>query len=72
MTKSINGDNIGYLRISRFAEGDTSRLAAAAAEEFKSKGVKGVVLDMRGNGGGYLTAAQEVSSLWLKDKVIVQ
>ncbi len=72
VTHSINGDNIGYLRISRFAEGDTSRLAAAAAEEFKSKGVKGVVLDMRGNGGGYLTAAQEVSSLWLKDKVIVQ
>lgn len=72
VTYSIDGDNVGYIRISRFAEGDTSHLAAKAAEEFKSKGVKGVVLDMRGNGGGYLTAAQEVSSLWLKDKVIVQ
>lgn len=72
VTYEINSDNIGYLRISRFAEGDTSQLAAKAAEEFKAKGVKGVVLDMRGNGGGYLTAAQEVSSLWLKDKVVVQ
>jgi carboxyl-terminal processing protease len=72
VTHSIDADNIGYIRISRFAEGDTSRLAADAAAEFKSKGVKGIVLDMRGNGGGYLTAAQEVSSLWLKNKVIVQ
>lgn len=69
---SIGSDNIGYLRISRFAEGDTSTLAKKAAEEFKTKGVKGVVLDLRGNGGGYLTAAQDVSSLWLKDKVVVQ
>lgn len=72
VTYSIDSDNIGYMRISRFAEGDTSSLAAKAAEEFKAKGVKGVVLDMRGNGGGYLTAAQEVASLWLNNKVIVQ
>lgn len=72
VTYNIDDDKIGYIRISRFAEGDTSKLTAQAAEEFKSKGVKGIVLDMRGNGGGYLTAAQEVASLWLKDKVIVQ
>ncbi len=72
VTYNIDDDKIGYIRISRFAEGDTSKLAAQAAQEFKSKGVKGIVLDLRGNGGGYLTAAQEVSSLWLKDKVIVQ
>lgn len=69
---SVGDDNIGYIRISRFAEGDTATLARKAAEEFKSKGVKGIVLDLRGNGGGYLTAAQDISSLWLKDKVVVQ
>lgn len=72
VTYSIDGDNIGYMRISRFAEGDTVTLAQKAAQEFKDKGVKGVVLDLRGNGGGYLTAAQDISSLWLRDKVIVQ
>ena len=73
VTYSVGADNIGYLRISRFAEGDTSTLTAKAAQEFKDKGVKGVVLDLRGNGGGYLTAAQDVASLWLKsDKTIVQ
>lgn len=68
----IGADNIGYLRISRFAETDTVTLAKKAANEFKQKGVKGVVLDLRGNGGGYLGAAQEISSIWLKDKVVVQ
>lgn len=72
VTYSLGDDGIGYIRISRFAEGDTTTLAQKAAQEFKDKGVKGVVLDLRGNGGGYLTAAQDISSLWLKNKVVVQ
>lgn len=68
----ITADNIGYLRISRFAESNTIELAQKAADDFKAKGVKGVVLDLRGNGGGYLEAAQKISGLWLKDKVVVQ
>lgn len=72
VTHSIDNDNIGYMRITRFAEGDTSSLARQAAQEFKDKGVKGIVLDLRGNGGGYITAAQDIASLWLNDKVVVQ
>jgi carboxyl-terminal processing protease len=68
----ITADNLGYLRISRFAE-DTEKLSAAAAQEFKDKGVKGVILDLRGNGGGYIEAAQQVSGLWLDSgKEVVQ
>lgn len=68
----ITADNIGYLRISRFAE-DTEKLSVAAAQEFKDKGVKGVILDLRGNGGGYIEAAQQVSGLWLDSgKEVVQ
>lgn len=60
----ILDNNIGYMKISQFGP-DTSRLAKEAAQDFKDKGVKGVVLDMRGNPGGLLTAAVDVSSLWL-------
>ncbi len=64
--------NIGYMKISQFTD-DTSGLAKKAAQEFKDKGVKGVVLDLRGNPGGYLTAAVNVSSLWLdQGKTVVQ
>lgn len=48
----VTADNYGYLRISRFADTDTSTLAKKAADEFKAKGVKGIVLDLRGDGGG--------------------
>lgn len=72
VTWSETSDNIGYMRISRFADNNTVDLATKAAQEFKDKHVKGIVLDVRGNGGGYLTSAQAVASLWLNDKVIVQ
>jgi carboxyl-terminal processing protease len=65
-------DNIGYIRISRFAD-DTGRLVQDAATDFKQKNVRGVIVDVRGNGGGYLNAAQSVASLWLKQgDVVVQ
>jgi carboxyl-terminal processing protease len=70
VTSEILDGNVGYLRISRFGD-DTTRLANAAAADFKSKGVSKVVLDLRGNGGGFLGAAKDVAGLWLKDKTIV-
>ena len=57
-------DDVGTLTISRFDD-NTGSLARKAAKEFIDKGVKGVIVDLRNNGGGYLTAAQEVASLWL-------
>lgn len=67
----VTAENIGIMRISRFSESETIRLARQAATEFKDRGVKGIVIDVRGNGGGYLNAAQNVSGLWLKNKVVV-
>lgn len=70
-SKILDG-NIGYLKISRFAE-DTAGLATAAAKDFKSKNVKGVILDVRGDPGGLLDAAVDLSSLWLEDnKTVLQ
>lgn len=65
VTSEVLDGNIGYLKINQFSS-DTSQLANKAAQDFKSKNVKGVVLDLRGNPGGLVTAAVDVSSLWLK------
>jgi carboxyl-terminal processing protease len=60
----VTSENIGIMTISRFGD-DTVSLARQAADEFKSKNVKGVVLDMRGNPGGLLDSAVGLSNIWL-------
>ncbi len=62
-TKTLDG-NIGYIQITTFAN-DTTDLAQKAAEKFAAAHVKGIVLDLRGDPGGLLDAAVNVSSLWL-------
>lgn len=62
-TKTLDG-NIGYMQIISFSD-DTEALARQAAQQFKAAGVRGVILDLRGNPGGLLSAAVGVSSLWL-------
>lgn len=63
-------DGVGVLTITRFDD-QTGSLARAVAQDFKGKGVKGVVLDLRGNGGGYVTAAQAVAGIWLDRQLVV-
>ena len=63
-------DGVGVMTISRFDD-QTGSLARKAAQEFVDNNVTGVIVDLRNNGGGYLSAAQEVSGLWLDNKVIV-
>lgn len=64
-TKTLDG-NIGYIQITSFSA-DTIELAQKAASDFKSQGVKGIILDLRDNPGGLLDASVNVSSLWLPD-----
>lgn len=69
-SKMLDG-NVGYLKISRFSD-DTAALSQAAAQKFKQDGAQSVILDLRGNPGGYLEAAVDVSSLWLNNKTVLQ
>jgi carboxyl-terminal processing protease len=62
--------NTGYIKISRFGE-DTGKLSRDAATKLKAANVKGIVLDLRGNPGGLVTAAVDVSSLWLPSGKVV-
>lgn len=65
-------NDIGYIQIITFGN-DTSDLAVKAANSLKSQGVKSIILDLRGNPGGLLDAAVNVSSLWLNQgKLILQ
>lgn len=66
------GGKTGYIQIITFGN-DTSDLALKAANELKNQGARSIILDLRGNPGGLLQAAVNVSSLWLPEsKLIVQ
>jgi carboxyl-terminal processing protease len=56
--------NIGYLPLRRFNDGASHDVERAIAE-LASRDVRGIVLDLRGNGGGGLDAAIRVSELFL-------
>jgi carboxyl-terminal processing protease len=65
-------NNIGYIQIITFGD-DTSALIKQTAAKMKAAGVKGIVLDLRGNPGGEVDAAVDVASEWLpRGKTILQ
>jgi carboxyl-terminal processing protease len=64
VTSKVLNNNIGYIQIVTFAD-DTSSLIKQAADKMKQTNVKGIILDLRGNPGGEVNAAVDVSSEWL-------
>lgn len=62
---------IGYVRVVRFAKKTTTDLKAAI-KKMEIAGMKGMILDLRGNPGGLLQQAFEVGDLFLpRDAMIV-
>ncbi len=64
------GRRIGYIRINQFVEGTFDELRAAIAV-LMNGGMRGLVLDVRGNPGGGLGSAIETADLFLREGTIV-
>jgi carboxyl-terminal processing protease len=64
-------NEVGYIKVTRFAK-NTHEEFLDAANQLKKKGMKSVVIDLRNNGGGFLTSATEMADEFLpKGKMIV-
>ena len=64
--------NTAIVTVTRF-DNDTGTKVQGFANEFAKKGVKKVILDLRGNGGGYVSAAKDLLSLWIDgEKILTQ
>ncbi|MEK7389863.1 MAG: S41 family peptidase, partial [Elusimicrobiota bacterium] len=57
-------EGIGYLRIAEFSA-KTAEDAADAIKKFKKEGVTSLILDLRNDPGGLLSAAVEVASMFI-------
>ena len=62
--------NTAIITVTRF-DNNTGTEVQKEAAKFKEKGVDKVILDLRGNGGGYVSAAQDLLALWLDGKLIL-
>jgi carboxyl-terminal processing protease len=62
--------NIGYIRIDRFAA-TTHDEFMNALKELQKSGMEDLILDLQGNGGGYLDAAINLSNEFLEQKELI-
>lgn len=63
-------EKIAVIKISRFAEDTAGEINLAANEIFKAD-VKGIILDLRNDPGGYLESAVDVASIFIPANRIV-
>ncbi|MGQ9846786.1 MAG: S41 family peptidase [Bacteroidales bacterium] len=61
---------IGYIKLNRFSA-TTIEEFKKAINELKAKGMKDLILDLAGNGGGYLNAAVDLADEFLDDKKMI-
>ena len=66
----ISEKRLAIVTVTRF-DTDTGTKVQKIAQEFSKKGVNKVILDLRGNGGGYVSAAQDLLSLWLDNEPVL-
>ena len=63
--------NTGYIKLNRFAASSSNEFQEAM-KKLEKKGMKNLILDLQGNGGGYLNIAIELADEFLsKGKLIV-
>lgn len=70
ITSRMLQGSVGYVRLFSFNEKSGSDVRKAI-QKLDKQGAKGYILDLRDNPGGLLTAAVDVSSLFVKDGVVV-
>lgn len=60
----------GYIRITSFGA-KTHEEFVARLDSLKSLGMKNLILDLEGNGGGYLTAAVDIASEFIDEESLI-
>jgi carboxyl-terminal processing protease len=67
----VEGHTLGYLRITQFAE-PVPEQVKEALQDLQGQGIEGLVLDLRNNSGGLVSAGLNVADALLDSKPIVE
>lgn len=63
VTTDLLYGNVGYISLNSFSN-DTASLVSKAIRDLKNKGAKAFVFDLQNNGGGYVTAAEQLIGMF--------
>ena len=63
-------DSVGYIKLIRFAR-NSYREFKTSLRDLKLKGMTDLVLDLRGNGGGFIDIANSIVDEFLEDKKLI-
>jgi carboxyl-terminal processing protease len=69
-TGKMLDNGIAYIQVTTFGDKTTPELLEAL-NELMPQNPKGIILDLRNNGGGYLTTSVEVTSQFISDGVVL-
>ncbi len=67
---TLPSGQLGYVALNEFGDSSMQEIRTALAS-FKGKPIKGLILDLRYNGGGYLDGAVELASMFVEKGTIV-
>ncbi len=70
-SKMLPESGIGYIEITLFSQ-PTGEQFERALRNLEQRGMRGLVIDLRGNPGGLLDSAVELLSRFVEDKVVVK
>ena len=68
-TRSLEGRAVGYIKLAGFSDQASIDFAAAVTADVKA-GQKALLIDLRGNPGGFVTAARSIASQFLADGTV--
>ncbi len=69
-TKTVHGVKLGVVALASFSPGSHAEVREAVEHELHA-GARGLVFDLRGNGGGLVAEAQLIASIFIPKGVIV-
>ena len=69
---SAGGQRVAYIRLTTFGPRTAHVEVARAIRKQRARGAKGIVLDLRANGGGLVSEAQLIASMFLDGGPIVK
>jgi len=63
-------DSVGYIKLDRFAR-NTYREFITSLRDLKNNGMSDLILDLRGNGGGFIDIANSIVDEFLEDEKLI-